>query len=234
MPRSLFILLIPLLLAVSPKTYLPDSKRAADVRTKIWPQLQGQLKAMGLKDDQPVFIRIFKEPGVLEMWVKSGKQYKLFKTYLICAYSGGLGTKTRDHDGMCPEGYYTVAPTQLNPVSTYHLAMNIGYPNVYDQQHGYTGNSIMIHGYCASIGCYAMTDPMIEEIYTMVYEALLNGQKSVPVNIFPFKLTSANIDKYSNYPYVQFWQHLKPGYDIFEHTHVPPEVAVVNKQYSYK
>src|SRR5579863_8883698 len=106
MPRSLLILLIPLLLAVSPKTYLPDSKRAADVRTKVWPTLQAQLKAMGLKDDQPVFIRIFKEPGVLEMWVKSGKEYKMFRTYLICAYSGGLGTKTRDHDGMCPEGYY--------------------------------------------------------------------------------------------------------------------------------
>ena len=233
MPKFLITLIIPLLFAASPKTYIPDSKRAADIRTKVRPKLQGDLKAAGLKDGQPVFIRIFKEPGILEIWVKSGKQFKLFKNYLICAYSGGLGTKTKDRDGKCPEGYYTITPTQLNPVSTYHLALNVGYPNAFDQSRGYTGNAIMIHGYCASIGCYAMTDPMIEEIYTMVYEAFLHGQKSVEVNIFPFKLTNANIDKYSNYHYVSFWQHLKPGYDIFEKTHVPPVVSVVNKNYSF-
>ncbi|HEX3384553.1 MAG TPA: L,D-transpeptidase family protein [Mucilaginibacter sp.] len=177
---------------------------------------------------------MFKEPGILELWVKSGKAYKLFRQYIICSYSGGLGTKTRERDGKCPEGYYTIKPSQLNPVSTYHLAMNIGYPNACDQQHGYTGNEIMIHGNCVSIGCYAMTDPKIEEIYTMVYEAFQRGQRSVEVNIFPFKLTNANIDKYSNYSYVAFWEHLKPGYDIFEKTHVPPVVKVVNGNYSFR
>jgi murein L,D-transpeptidase YafK len=233
MPKFLITFLLPLLFVSAPKTYIPDSKRAADIRSAVWPKLQKALAGNGLKEDQPIYIRVFKEPGTLEIWVKSGKQYKLFKQYLVCTYSGGLGTKTRDHDGKCPEGFYSITPSQLNPVSNYHLAINVGYPNNYDQQHGYTGNAIMIHGDCRSIGCYAMTDPMIEEIYTMVYEAFLHGQKSVDVAIFPFKLTNQNIDKYSNYPYVSFWQRLKPGYDIFEYKHVPPVVSVVNKTYKF-
>ena len=234
MPKSLLILLISLVLAVHPKPAIPDSARAAAIRAKVWPQLQNDLKAAGLRDDQPVYLRMFKLPGIMEVWVKSGKQYKLFKSYLICTYSGGLGTKTRERDGKCPEGYYTITPSQLNPVSTYHLAMNIGYPNAYDQSRGYTGNEIMIHGDCVSIGCYAMTDPKIEEIYTLVYEAFVHGQKAVPVSIYPFKLTNATLDTYSEWSTFRFWENLKPGYDLFEKTHVPPVVSVVNKNYVFK
>ena len=233
MPKFLITILLPLFLLPAHKSYIPDSKHAADIRTAVWPKLQKSLNYNGFRDDQPIYVRLFKEPGMLEIWVKSGPKYKLFKQYLICTYSGGLGTKTLDHDGKCPEGFYSITPSQLNPVSNYHLAINVGYPNVYDQQHGYTGNAIMIHGDCRSIGCYAMTDPMIEEIYTMVYEAFVHGQQSISVNIFPFKLSSQNIEKYSNYPYVSFWKHLKPGYDIFERDHVPAVVVVENKTYKF-
>ena len=233
MPKFLLTFVLPLLFVSGPKTYIPDSKRAADIRTSVWPRLRKALKDNGCKENQPIYIRILKSPGVLEVWVKSGKQYKLFKQYLICDFSGGFGTKTRNGDGKCPEGYYSITPSQLNPVSNYHLAINVGYPNAYDQQHNYTGTAIMIHGDCRSIGCYAMTDPMIEEIYTMIYEAFLHGQKSIDVAIFPFRLTNQNIDKYSNYPYVSFWQHLKPGFDIFEYSHVPPVVRVVKADYRF-
>ena len=234
MPKLLITLLMLLLLMAYKKPYLPDSKRAADIRTIIWPRLQKRLQNLGLRDDQPVYIRIFKDSHLLEVWVRSGKQYKLFNKYMICSFSGGLGTKTRNGDGKCPEGYYTIKPAQLNPVSNYHLAINVGYPNAYDQQHDYTGNSIMIHGNCVSIGCYAMTDPQIEEIYTMVYEAFAHGQQSISVDIFPFKLTNERLDAYSEWPNLPFWKSLKPGYDMFEHTHVPPVVDVVNKNYVFK
>ena len=233
MPKFLIALLIPMLLAVSPKAVIPDSTRAANIRAKVWPQLQSDLKAAGFKDDQPIYLRIFKIPGILEVWVKSGKQYKLFRQYIVCFYSGGLGTKTRNGDGKCPEGYYTIAPAQLQPVSTFHLAMNIGYPNAYDRQHGYTGDNVMIHGNCVSIGCYAMTDPKIEEIYTLVYEAFQHGQKAVPLSIYPFKLSNDTLHTYSQWSTYRFWESLKPGYDIFERTHVPPMVTVVNKNYSF-
>lgn len=233
MAKFLFILLIPLLLAASPKTYIPDSKRASDIRDKVWPKLQNDLKAAGLRDNQPIFIRILKSPGILELWVLSGKQYKLFRNYPICSASGGLGTKTTRGDYRCPEGYYTLTPTQLNPASNYHLAINVGYPNQLEQRLGYTGDGVMIHGNCVSAGCYAMTDPKIEEIYTMVYEAFLHGQKSIELNIFPFNLTSENLDKYSEWPAVSYWKSLKLGYDIFEQTHVPPVVGVENKRYVF-
>ena len=47
----------------------------------------------------------------------------------------------------------------------------------------------MVHGACASIGCYAMTDYFITEIYGLVEAALRRGQRSVPVHVFPFRMT---------------------------------------------
>src|ERR1700757_101837 len=125
MPKLLLILVIPLLLSVHSKPTIPDSTRAANIRAKVWPQLQKDLKAAGLGDDQPIYLRLFKLPAILEVWVRSGKQYKLFRQYLGCSYSGGLGTKTHERDGKCPEGYYSITPDRLNPVSNYHLAINI-------------------------------------------------------------------------------------------------------------
>jgi murein L,D-transpeptidase YafK len=53
----------------------------------------------------------------------------------------------------------------LNPNSNYYLAINTGFPNTYDRANGRTGGLLMIHGDCSSIGCYAMTDEQIAEIY---------------------------------------------------------------------
>ena len=233
MPKLLHILLILSLLAVNHKTELPDSKRASDVREKVWPTLQKELRTTGFRDDQHIYLRIFKDPCVLEVWTRSGDQYKLFKSYPVCYFSGGLGTKTRDGDGKSPEGYYNIKPGQLNPVSHYHLAINIGYPNALEQHLGYKGSSIMIHGYCASIGCYAMTDPQIEEIYTLVYEAFLHGQKSIDLSILPFKMDAEHMKANASSPYLTVWKNLKGGYDLFEKTHVPSVVSVHNKTYIF-
>ena len=128
MPKFIIALLVPLLFAASPKTYIPDSKRAVDARAKVWPKLQMQIKRMGLKEGQPVYLRLFKDNHILELWMLDGKQYRLFDSYIICSYSGGLGTETKNGDGKCPEGYYEITPASLNPMSTYHLAMNIVTP----------------------------------------------------------------------------------------------------------
>ena len=225
--------MLPLLVLANTKTGIPDSKRAADIRIKIWPKLQQELRDKGFGDDQPVYIRIIKETNSLQLWILSGEQYKLFNTYDICSYSGGMGTKTRDGDNKSPEGYYTIKPVQLNPESIYHLSINIGYPNAFEKQLRYTGNEIMIHGNCVSIGCYAMTDPGIEEIYTMVYEAFLHGQKSIELSILPFKMDDTHMKTYATSPNMPFWKKLKKGYDLFEKTHVPPVVSVVNKSYLF-
>ncbi|QEM08819.1 L,D-transpeptidase family protein [Mucilaginibacter rubeus] len=232
MPKLITLLLLILLLALH-KTEIPDSKRASDVRLKVWPKLQKELKEKGLAPYGSVYLRIIKDISVLEVWVKSANKYQLFKTYDVCTYSGGLGTKTRDGDGKSPEGLYTIEPKQLNRVSNYYLAINVGYPNVVDQAKGYTGSAIMVHGHCASIGCYAMTDARIEEIYTLVYEAFTAGQKQIRVDIFPFRMDDTNLKRYAVYKQDAFWRSLKPAYELFEKRQLPVDYHLKGKDYAY-
>ena len=60
----------------------------------------------------------------------------------------------------------------MKPNSNYHLAFNLGYPNAYDNAQRRTGEFLMVHGKCKSVGCYAMTDALIEEIYALAREVL--------------------------------------------------------------
>lgn len=135
---------------------------------------------------------------------------------------------------MAPEGFYFVKPNQLNPYSTYHLSFNLGYPNQYDRIHKRTGSALMIHGSCVSIGCYAMTDAYIEEIYTLVYLALKQGQPFFSVHIFPFPMNEDNMDKHNTSEWNAFWEHLKEAYDYFEDKKTPPNVWVHNKKYVFQ
>ena len=54
----------------------------------------------------------------------------------------------------------------------------------------------MIHGACVSIGCYAMTDSGIDEIFQFVTGALVFGQPNVQVSIYPFRMTDANMARH--------------------------------------
>ena len=106
----------------------------------------------------PVYIEIFKEERMLDLYVKMGETYQLLDSYRICNYSGGLGPKQRQGDFKSPEGFYNVSCSQLKPDSRFYKAINIGFPNAYDRAHGYEGKYLMIHGDSVSVGCYAMTD----------------------------------------------------------------------------
>lgn len=179
----------------------------------------------------PVYIQIFKEERTLELYVKMGEQYQLMDSYKICNYSGGLGPKQRQGDFKSPEGFYTVQRSQLKPDSRFYKAINIGFPNAYDRSHGYEGKYLMIHGACVSVGCYAMTDSGIDEIFQFVTGALVFGQPGVQVSIYPFRMTDANMARHKNSYYADFWNQLKPGYDYFNTLHQPPVVSVVNGRY---
>ena len=175
----------------------------------------------------PIFIRIFKDPGLLEVWVESDSgEYRRFKSYDICYFSGTLGPKVRQGDKQSPEGFYFVNAGRLNPWSRFHLSFNIGYPNKYDRFHGRTGSALMVHGNCVSIGCYAMTDRFMNEIYTLAVKALRNGQPFFRVHIFPFVLTDEILNQYQNNRWFAFWQNLQEGYQYFEKNRKPPNVEV--------
>ena len=91
----------------------------------------------------------------------------------------------------------------------------------------------MIHGNCVSIGCYAMTDAGIDEIYTLSQAALLNGQTIIRVHSFPFPMNADNLAASKDSPHYEFWQNLKQGWDWFEDNSVPPNVTVKNKTYVF-
>ncbi|MBK4714638.1 MULTISPECIES: peptidoglycan meso-diaminopimelic acid protein amidase [Tenebrionibacter/Tenebrionicola group] len=189
--------------------------------------LQDKQRFMGA----PVYIQIFKEERTLELWVKSGEKYQLMKSYNICNYSGGLGPKRRMGDYKSPEGFYSVDRSQLKPDSRFYKAINIGFPNEFDRQNGYNGKYLMIHGACVSVGCYAMTDNGIDEIFQYVTAALVFGQPRVEVSIYPFRMNDANMARHKHAYYASFWKQLKPGYDYFMQHRQPPMVSVHNGQY---
>lgn len=197
-----------------------DPQRLLKARERVTPILQNELAKEPLisKVGERVFIRILKEERILELWIRGRDgRMRIFKKYPILAMSGTLGPKMREGDRQAPEGFYEIRAGSLNPNSSYHLSMNIGYPNAFDRAHGRTGSYIMIHGKSASIGCFAMGDAAIEEIYLLV-EAALPKWKYVPVYIFPFAMTEENLARHANSPHSAFWKELKVGWDLFEKT----------------
>ena len=185
--------------------------------------------------DGETYIRIFKAESELELWQRGATDdtYSLKKTYPICAWSGRLGPKLKEGDGQSPEGFYWVAKGSLNPNSSYHLAFNLGFPNEYDRTHGRTGSFLMVHGSCVSVGCYAMTNGGIEEIYRSVEHSLNAGQAGVRVHVFPFRMTAENMRVHTDHKWHRFWVNLKGGYDWFERTGRPPNVGVENQTYVF-
>jgi len=97
---------------------------------------------------------------------------KFIRYYDVLAASGDLGPKLREGDRQVPEGVYRL--TRLNPNSAFHLSLKIDYPNSFDRMMGNVenrpnlGGAIFIHGGSESAGCLAMSDPVVEEIFTLV------------------------------------------------------------------
>jgi murein L,D-transpeptidase YafK len=196
------------------------------------PQTQALLAEKGMTEESPVLIRIFKAESELEVWkAKDNGRFYLFKTYPICSYSGGLGPKVEQGDRQAPEGFYNVSLDQMNPKSKYYLSFDVGFPNAYDRAHGRTGSNIMVHGDCTSSGCYAMTDAVVEEIFTLARVALQGGQESIQIQAYPFRMTAANMKTHKDDKWFDFWKTLKEGYDSFEVSRLPPKVAVCEKRY---
>lgn len=200
----------------------------------IKPKIAQELQAKGFRLGQPIFIRIFKMPAVLEVWMNKKNEFELFKTYRVCNYSGLPGPKINEGDKQAPEGFYGVSAERMNPKSSYHLSFDVGYPNEFDAAKRRTGSLIMVHGNCKSVGCFAMTDGRMEEIYLLANEALKQGQENFAVHIFPFALTPLNLKKFTSSPWISFWKSLEPGYTAFEQSRQTPDIAVQNGEYVLK
>jgi len=160
--------------------------RTEDVRTSTLLHME----TLNMDRAAPILIRIYKEESTFEVWKqdRTGK-FALLSAYPICKYSGHLGPKIFEGDHQAPEGFYDITPDQMK--SDRYLALNIGFPNAFDRSLGRTGSLLMVHGGCKSVGCYAMTDYAMDEIYGLVDEALRGGQEKVQVEAFPFRNDNA-------------------------------------------
>lgn len=195
-------------------------------------RLQERLAERQLEPGSEVFIRIFKMESELELWMRRGDRFALLDVYPICHWSGSLGPKLHEGDKQNPEGFYTIRRRQLHLVGRWPRALNVGFPNPYDRANGRTGSYILLHGGCSSVGCFAMTNAVMEEIFGLTAKALRAGQQEVSVHIFPFRMSDENLAAHSSSVWIAFWRNLKEGYDAFEATHVPPHIAVCAKRYA--
>jgi murein L,D-transpeptidase YafK len=188
-----------------------------------------------------LYIRSFKYDRQLEVWVKDNLQqpFKLFKTYKICMQSGTTGPKRMEGDYQVPEGFYHI--NDFNPNSSYHLSLGLNYPNASDRILSDSlrpGSAIYIHGNCVSVGCIAISDEPIEELYTMASAVRSQGQEFIPVHVFPVKYSVKKSNDYllesikENTYLESFNKSIKEVFDYFEANKQLP-VIMVNKRGEY-
>ncbi len=133
-----------------------------------------------------------KQERKLEVWAQdatadsSDAPFVYIRDYDIRKASGVAGPKLREGDRQVPEGLYEIEG--LNPNSSYHLSMKLNYPNAFDLKHAHAegrtqpGSNIFIHGNSVSVGCLAMGDTVIEELFVLT---AMTGREKVTVAIAP-------------------------------------------------
>ena len=210
----------------------------ADVRQRFTrtfktAQLPGDLAAIGARLGAPMLLRVFKQEREVEVWVQPEDQqtFVLFRIFPICFYSGKLGPKVKEGDMQSPEGFYFVGPAQMRAKSQYHRAIDFAFPNDYDAAQGYTGTELLIHGNCVSSGCYAMTDPFVEQLYELGSTTAATAAQGFWIHAFPFHMTAEALAGQQDSPWLGFWQQLKAGYDAFETSRIPPHIRVEGGRY---
>jgi murein L,D-transpeptidase YafK len=174
--------------------------RPADALKRKVDTLEKQFREKGLAwPAKYLYFRSFKWDSQFEVWVKNeiNQQFKLFKTYKVCALAGSMGPKRMEGDYQVPEGFYYI--NEFNPKSSYHLSLGLNYPNESDKvlsDANMPGGEIFIHGSCVTVGCIPLTDDKIEEVYILAAIAKDAGQEFIPVHIFPIKYDVERSNEY--------------------------------------
>ncbi len=168
---------------------------------------------------QQLYIRGFKKEQKVEIWASDDAYYHLIRTYPFSATSGKPGPKQKEGDLQIPEGFYHLA--NFNPESKFHLSLKIDYPNQSDmirsKNEENIGGDIYIHGGTETMGCIAIGDENIRELYWLCAKSYVINPV-IPVHVFPCKMEENYLAEiYKEYPaYINFWNSLKPMYHSFE------------------
>lgn len=126
----------------------------------------------------------FKKERRIELWAKNPNQsWRHVHTYALTAFSGRLGPKLKERDGQIPEGIYRLV--NFNPFSAMHLSMMIDYPNHFDRLQASKdgrrrlGNNIFLHGKSISVGCLAVGDRNIDQLFLLAKRVGLSHMKVI-------------------------------------------------------
>jgi murein L,D-transpeptidase YafK len=213
-----------------------EFKRVKDAYTTYNESILKKLKVLNIdKSNFQILFIAYKANKKLEIYVGNPeKQMSLFKIYNVCAQSGEIGPKNQSGDNQTPEGFYYI--NRFNPASNFHLSLGLNYPNQADKTRSNAadlGGDIFIHGNCVSIGCLAMTDDVIKEIYTLAIMAKNVNQSKIPVIIAPFNFRlseNANFEKKAELKaysaYFGLWTKIHEGLSTFHTTKQMPKFTI--------
>lgn len=144
------------------------------------PHLIGYFAKAGVAyPPKDIALLAFKKEQQIQLWAKDAlDHWRHIHTYPLTASSGTLGPKLKEHDRQIPEGIYRL--TTFNPYSSMHLSMMINYPNEFDRQQAdrdgrhKLGGDIFLHGKDRSVGCLAVGDSAIDELFLLSHRVGLN------------------------------------------------------------
>lgn len=149
----------------------PDLKRHFNAAHVVYPPYE-------------IALLTFKKERNMELWARNeGQSWTYIKKYPLTAFSGRLGPKLKEKDGQIPEGIYRL--TTLNPFSSWHLSMMINYPNNFDKLQAIKdgrkklGNNIFLHGKSVSVGCLAVGDWAIDQLFLLTRYVGLSRVKMI-------------------------------------------------------
>lgn len=183
----------------------------ADRVEQFGPQSRNGLRPFFEAKDVPyppnkVVLVGMKTEKMLEIYAPDDSgEFRFIRSYPILAASGKVGPKLREGDRQVPEGLYDVE--SLNPNSMFHLALRLDYPNSFDRQRARSdgrsnlGSDIMIHGSSISIGCLAMGDEAIEDIFVLAADT---GIKNISVILAPvdFRVAGSGVEQKDLPPWI--------------------------------
>lgn len=155
------------------------SDRVVEFEGKVLPNLKLSFSNAGVSyPPNHVSLVFFKDEQKLRVYA-GDTSLVLVKEFAVLAASGRPGPKLLEGDQQVPEGVYKVEA--LNPNSTFHLSLRVNYPNEFDKKMGdidgriRLGSDIMIHGRNVSIGCIAIGNEAVEELFVLAAQS--NWQK---------------------------------------------------------
>ncbi len=216
--------------------------KVSNAYNKYYNKLKTDFKKVGLGFPvDKIFIRTFKYEREVEVWVQMDGMdtFLNYKTFRMCGSSGELGPKRQEGDFQIPEGAYFI--DEFNPKSNYYLSLLLNYPNYSDLIHtsnpSSPGGDIYVHGSCVSVGCIPISDDGIMELYLLSMIARANGQKYIPVHIFPVRFDKKGLQQIGRIyekekAHIPHWMNIKKLYDYFEKYHTVP-IVMYDKQGQY-